>query len=175
MHNPEQFSVRALLTLVTVIAMLAAFAIQNRRHAATRAALSRYESEQVAVSLPPGSFRIFTYRHINTDHVKVLTYRIECGDAFFGKVAHSHGASSQSLRYDANVGTYFAEWTYVFDYLPTENKLKVSDMGYTLLTVPDGYSLSTELELHNVDGVHETDATVELFILNGKPYSLSLK
>lgn len=170
------FSLTSLLALVTIIAVTAGFVLQHRRNAATQAALSRYESKQISTVVPSGQFRVIARSIVNNDHVKVVTYRIECGDSFFGELMGRDGdGSGISARYDPDVGIHFAEWTYVFDHLPTENKLKVSNTGYALTSVPKDYSLKTQLSFSDADGIYDVKDSVEAFVLNGEPYLLSVK
>ena len=176
MRRSVRFSLTSLLALVTIVALISGFVIQHRRNAETQAALSRYESDQISTLVPSGKYRVIARTIVNNDHVKVATYRIESRDAFFGELMGRDGdGSGISSRHNPDAGIHFAEWTYVFDHLPTENKLKVSGTGYTLQSVPKEYSLNTQLSFSDPDGIYDVKEDVVVFILNGEPYSLSVK
>jgi len=133
----RQFSLASLLVLLAAVVAIAGFVLEHQRRSATQAALSRYESDQISTVVPDGKFRVITKTMVDSDHVKVIAYRIECGHAFYAELMGRDGDSSGlSSKYNADAGIHFSEWTYVFDHLPTENKLKVSNMGYSLSTVP---------------------------------------
>lgn len=171
-----RFSLTSLLALVTIVALISGFVIQHRRNAQTLAALSRYESEQISTLVPSGKYRVIARTIVNNDHVKVATYRIECRDAFFGELMGRDGdGSGISSRHNPDSGIYFVEWTFVFDHLPTENRLKVSNTGYALQSVPNDFSLNAQLSFSDPNGIHDVKDDVVAFVLNGEPYSLSVK
>jgi hypothetical protein len=170
-----------MLVLVTLVAAVTALFVQSRRLAQVRAALSRYESTQVSTSLAPHQFRIITQTILDTDHLKVVKYRIESLEEHFATLDDKEGdANGSRSNYDPHTGLHFNEVTVVLDHVASQQCVKMlpkvgGAQGYSVLPVKDNYVLDEDTTVNHVDGVYSRNDTVELLQWGGKSYSLSLK
>lgn len=89
-----RFSFASLLVLVTALSVAAGVLLQHQRLGATQAAVTRYESEQISTPIPTGTFHVIARTGIDLDHVKVATYRVECGDAVYRELMGGSGGGS---------------------------------------------------------------------------------
>lgn len=118
---------------------------------------------------------------LNTDHVKVMKYRIESVDEHFATLSDGHGDSNGcSSDYDPNANLHFTEVTVLVDHVDSQHCVKMlpkvgAAQGYTVATVKDGYVLDDHMTINNADGVYSRNEKVDLFQWDGKSYSLSLK
>ncbi len=174
-----QFSIRSILAIAAFVGMACAITIQNLRLAEARASLSRYESSLIPTSLQPSQFRIITRVALDTDHVKVVNYRIESLGEHFANIQSGGDGNGAGADYDAQTGLYFSEVTILLDHTKSTNSLKVMPkvggaQGYSIQNVAEDFSLEDAVTFHDEDHVHERDESIELFRLDGRPYSLTL-
>ena len=175
-----RFSLRGVLIFVAFVAATVAFFVQQRRLANVQAALSRYESTQIPTSLAPNQFRIIV-QTVDTNHVKLVKYRIESLDEHFATLDNGEGDTNGSRsNQDANTGLHFTEVTVLVDHVVSQKCVKMlpkvgGGQGYSILPVADDYSLDEATTFNEVNGVFSRNETVELFQWDGKAYSLTLK
>jgi hypothetical protein len=170
------------------IALLAAATVVLEQHGQLsdeRASLSRYESVRIPTSLVADQFRIITQTILDTDHVKVVKYRLESIDKHFATLeeqSDSTGGGSNGCvsSRDRNTNLHFTEVTVLIDHVASQSCVKVlpkvgGASGYSVASVQDDYVLDDETTINHVDGVYSRSETVELFQWDGKPFTLSLK
>lgn len=94
---------------------------------------------------------------LNTDHVKVMKYRIESVDEHFATLSDGHGDSNGcSSDYDPNANLHFTEVTVLVDHVDSQHCVKMlpkvgAAQGYTVATVKDGYVLDDHMTINNAD------------------------
>jgi len=170
-----RISLAQLLVLVALAGTAMGFFVQSRHLADARAALSRYESSQIPISLSDNQFRMIARTILDIGHIKVVTYRVETTTKRFATLQGTGDSTGQSLSLDPKTGLYFTEMTVAFDHLRTDKKIKMSNMGYTVKDVPADYSLDDSVILNDVSRVYDVTDTVGVFEWDGIPYSMSLK
>jgi hypothetical protein len=176
-----RFSSRTIAIATTFIALGLALVVQNQRLSNLRAALSRYESTTVPVTLAPGQFRVIVQPILDVDHAQVMKYRIECADKPRLLVGSPQGHTTGSLaRRDPNSGLYIAEVTFLADHVQPQNCVKMVLNGDgALLTAVDsvnaGYALRDHLSIRKADGVYAANETPAIFTWDGQTYSVSVK
>lgn len=174
------FSLRELLLIVALVAMVFGYFVQHRRLANVQASLSRYEATEVPTSLGTGQFRIIAQKILDLDHVKVMKYRIESADPYFATLGDGKGNSNGgSATQDTKTGLYFTEATVLIDHIKFEKRVKLmarlGGAGHSMNQVADDYELNESTTFNDVNGVFPRTKSVELFKWNGKSYSLDLK
>ena len=151
-----QFSLKTVLLVVSVVAVACSFFMQQRRLNESQSALSRYEASQIPTSLAPGQFRVIARSILDTDHVKVVAYRIESANEHFATVKSEGDSNGCKSKYDPKTHLHWTEATILFDHIKSDNKVKMMPkvggaQGYTLAHVPDGYSLTDAVKLNELD------------------------
>jgi len=180
-HQLFRFSLRGVITLIPFIAMGLALFVQHQHLSNVQAALSRYESTHVPTAITGGHFRVIAHPVLDTDHVKVMAYRIESVDEHFATLSDGHGDSNGCRSaHDPNTDLHVTEVTVLLDHVDSEDCVKMLPkvggvQGYTVATVKDGYALDDDTTINDVDGVYSRTEKVGLFQWNGKSYFLSLK
>ena len=175
-----RFSLKTVLATVTFVAMACAFVMQHFRLADTQASLSRYEASIIPTSLGLDQFRIISRIVVETDHVKVATYRIETEDEHFATVESGGDSNGCSSTYDSKTNLHFTEVTILFDHTKSKNSLKMMPKvgvleGYTVANVPDDFLLNDAVTFNRDDRVYARNEVVELFQWGDRHYILTLK
>lgn len=171
---------KTILVVVAFVAMGCAISMQHFRLARTQASLARYETSLIPTALQPNQFRVIARIAIQTDHVKMITYRIESADQHFATIESNGGSNGGRSTYDPKTDLHFTEAVFLIDHVKSMNALKVlpkvsGAQGYSVAFVPDDFSLDSVFTLHDLEPVYLRDASVELLVLNGRSYALTLK
>ena len=163
------------------MAVALAFFVQQRSLIRTKTALSRYESELISTSLQADQFRIITRPVLDLDSIKLVTYRIEvASDQFILLEEGDGGHSGVSTNFDRTTNLHWTDSVVLIDHIKSQQRIKVmaklgGASGYSVIPVSEDFSLNDSVKFSEVDGVYQLDERVELFQLDGKPYTLRIK
>lgn len=173
-----KLSLKGILVGVTFVAMACAMTMQSLRFAETKAALSRYETSVIPLTLEPNQFRLIMHKVLQTNHANVITYRIESVNDHFATIGVDRDSNGCRATYDQKTNLHFSEAVILIDHFQSKNGLKVMAKlgaeGYSVWTVSDDFSLDNGLSIHGINSVYSRDAIVELLELNGRSITLKL-
>lgn len=172
-------SLKSVLVAMAFFAMGCALVANWVRLSNVEASLSRYESSLIPTSLAADEFRIIPRFVIDTDHCKVVTYRIETSADHSAAVRSGGDSNQAAANQDVRNGTYFSEITILIDHTASKNSLKLmakvgGAQGYAVMNVPEDFSLSDAVKLHKGAELHKRAADLELFRLGDRSYTLSV-
>lgn len=176
-----RFTLRGMIVTISFLALGLALLLQDQRLQETKRALARYETSQVPTAIPEGQFRVILRTVLDNDEVKLLSYRIESADEHFATIRDSDGGGNGARsEFDAKTNLYVTEATVLFDHLDSRNCVKMMPrvggaQGYTIMPVPEDYTLNSDLMIEKTSGLHARSSKVRLFTWNGKEAYLSLK
>ena len=173
-------SLRAMLGAVAFVALICALVVQYIDLSRTRASLARYESSRISTKLRSNEFRVIARDVVKTDHVIVISYRIESLSDHFATIRIGTDGNGSRAHFDPATNLYVTQAELVIDHMKSKNALKemakVSGaQGYSVASVPDEFSLEDAIEIRELNAVYSRNDAAELLELRGRRYVLQLK
>jgi hypothetical protein len=138
------------------------------RNAATANALATSDQFEVAVTSV-----------LDTDHAKVVRYRIESKSPFYATVNHGQGRTAAASTFSPAAKTHVIEIVMFLDHIASRECVKEclnvgSAGGPSVESVSKDYVLNKNTKIKQAGGTYERAMVVELLEWNGRTYSLSL-
>ncbi|MBC8871453.1 MAG: hypothetical protein H8E44_18675 [Planctomycetes bacterium] len=116
---------------------------------------------------------------LDTDHAKVVQYRIESNSPFYATVNHGQGRTAAASSFSPSAKTHVIEIVVFLDHIASRECVKEcltvgAAGGSGVESVSKDYALNKNTKIKLTGGTYKRNETVELLQWNGRTYSLSL-